>query len=142
MVNHFYLIYFNLLKWMESTRFLNNERRYSVAEGYIYLIIGEWVVFIVSLLVALEIVPDDFIFNNKWTSIWVVTIFCTLIYFVINSIFKNTINNLEYKYSNILNWKRSGYRKRALFYTVFYFVFFPIFIIGFCILIFESKKYF
>ena len=142
MINHFYLIYFNLLKWMESTRFLNNERRYSVAEGYIYLIIGEWIVFIFSLLVALEIVAEDFIYNNKWTSIGLVTILGILIYFVVNSIFKKTISNLEYKYSNILNWKRSGYRKRALFYTVFYFVFFPFFITGFCIFIFESKKYF
>ena len=139
MINHFYLIYFNLVKWMESTRFLNNERRYSVAEGYIYLIIGEWIVFFVTLLVALEIVPNDFIFNNKWTSIGITTIFGTLMYFGVKSIFKNTIYNLEYKYSNILNWKRSSYRKRALFYTVFYFVFFPIFIIGFCIYFIDSN---
>ena len=80
MINHFYLIYFNIIKWMESNKVLNNDRKYAVAEFYLYIIICEWLIFIVIGLTELSILSENFIIENKWTTIGIVTLMVFLVF--------------------------------------------------------------
>jgi hypothetical protein len=133
MVNHFYLVYYNFIKWMESTKLLNNERRFSVAEFYMYIIFFEWLIFVYVGLTQFSLVSIDFLEKNKWTTIGIGITIVLCIQLLINSLLKNKISDLKNKYSQIYNWKTSSYRKRAILYTIFYFILFPFFLIGFYI---------
>lgn len=58
-------MYFNFVKYQERTRLLNNERRFSVAEKWTYLIIAEWVALILITLGHFFDFPDNFIETHK-----------------------------------------------------------------------------
>jgi len=125
---------------MESNKVLNNDRKYAVAEFYLYIIICEWLIFIVIGLTELSILSENFIIENKWTTIGIVTLMVFLGQLMVNFLFKSKIENLNNKYSQIYNWKKSNYRKRALLYTIFYFILFPLFIVSFYIFIDKVKN--
>lgn len=120
-------MYFNFVKYQERTRLLNNERRFSVAEKWTYLIIAEWVALILITLGHFFDFPDNFIETHKWTLFISLTIFFAVLYYGIELVFRRTFIDLHDKYSMVRDWKRSSYRKIALFFSIFYFLLFPAF---------------
>lgn len=125
MIRHFYLLYYNFIKWQERTKTLNNERKTVVAEFYTMLIIFLWCLFLYFSCVKLFNLDINYIEKlGKLKFVIIVTIIFVLIRFIVLKLFKATIINIEDEFNQIRNWKNSKYRKRALFYTVFYFIFF------------------
>ncbi len=131
MIKHFYLLYYNFIKWQERTKRLNNERKTEVAEFYTILIIFLWCLFLYFSCVKIFNLDVDYLEKlGKLKFVIIVSIPFVLLRFIVLKTFRRTIINIEDEFNQIGNWKNSGYRKRALVYTVFYFIFFiPLIII-------------
>ena len=127
MITHFHLLYYNHVKWAESIHLLNNERRFSVAEYFMRAIAA---LCILEVLTLFEILfHGDFIEKYFWWfAITVITLYL-IIKFVLGANIQNRIRDLEQKYNRVSNWKKSGYRKRAFFYSFCHFLIFPMFIL-------------
>jgi len=123
-IGHLHLLFYNFIRWQERTKLLNNERKKETASLFVFVILVEWLIFIVMNIKVVFNFDIGFIKKNVyWIAIpLVVFILILRTYFL--KIYEGFLEGKEAEYSRIINWKKSKYRKRALIYTVIYFCFF------------------
>lgn len=125
MLKHFYILYYNFelffKKWDRSSG-----RAEDVASFYICIIIGEW--FVLFYLVIDKIFPklNSFFYDYKTLCIALGLAVAVIAYIFIPRIFGLKISQFRYELENNRgDWKRSKFRKWAIFWTIVYFVLFP-----------------